>query len=345
MRPERNSIVQILFPDGVPNLWCPPLTHFATDGSFDVGRTAAHLEFLAPSVGGLLVPGTTGEGWELSDLESAQLVRLVGALARKHRMTLLIGILKPTVEGMLVAVDRTLAEIAVDAKSDGLPAALRERNIAGFAFCAPTGKNLTQEQIESGLRTVFDLGLPSALYQLPQVTGNEVAPATAERLIAAYANLLLVKDSSGGDRLLLARQDPAGLFYFRGAEGDYYEWCRGRAERYDGFLLSTANCFPRQLAEILSPEVGAERAQELSRRVTGIVNESFEAVAAVREGNAFTNVNKAIDHFNAHGAGAADLPGPRLHGGAAIPPKVIRRIGSILASNGMLPETGYLLQN
>ena len=61
----RAELVARLFPEGVPTLWCPPLTHYLPDGGLDRARVKAHLEFMSPWVKGLLVPGTTGDGWEL----------------------------------------------------------------------------------------------------------------------------------------------------------------------------------------------------------------------------------------------------------------------------------------
>lgn len=342
MKVKRGEIAGRLFPGGIPKLWCPPLTHFANDGTIDEGRMASHLKFLAPWVHGLLVPGTTGEGWELTDSESSRLIRIAGLLAQPLGMKLLIGILKPSADAMVQAVGRVMKEVGITLRSDTLLDTLSEKGIAGFTFCAPRGTDLTQKQIEEALRTVLDLGLPSALYQIPQVTGSEVAPDTAYGLGSSYENLLFVKDSSGDDRILSADGDRRGVFFLRGAEGDYYEWCRGREKPYDGFLLSTANCFPEQLSRILSPEVAPAAAASLSRAITEIVNESFHIVSGFAEGNQFTNANKAIDHFNAYGAAAGEVTGPRLHGGAVIPKDIILGVGKILERHGMLPKSGYL---
>ncbi len=42
-------------------------------------------------------------------------------------------------------------------------------------------EELEQGEIESALRRVFGPGLPTAFYQLPRVTGNEMAPETVRR--------------------------------------------------------------------------------------------------------------------------------------------------------------------
>lgn len=341
MNRNRSHLVQTLFPDGIPGLWCPPLTHFTADGRIDRARMEAHLRFMAPWVKGLLVPGTTGEGWELSDAESLELLRLVLRLSRELGFYLLIGILKPTTGEMLSALDRMREEIGLPGGEEGLTF-MRGARIAGFTFCAPRGKELSQETIGASFRRILEIGLPTALYQLPQVTGNEVAPETASELIRDFENLYLVKDSSGGDRILRAGLASSGVFFVRGAEGDYYDWLHRSEGAYGGFLLSTANCFPSRLAEIVASGTSAERSRSLSRSITTAVNEAFQAVGSIGHGNIFTNANKAFDHFNAYGPDALDRPEPRLHDGTVISVDVLTHVRAILDRGGLLPESGYL---
>src|SRR5436853_7894945 len=91
---ERADWLRALFPDGVPALWCPPVTHYDRDGAIDGARIAAHLRHLSPYVKGFLIPGSTGDGWELSEAEFRQLLEI--ALDQTQRLTLhlLIGVLK-----------------------------------------------------------------------------------------------------------------------------------------------------------------------------------------------------------------------------------------------------------
>jgi hypothetical protein len=44
---------------------------------------------------------------------------------------------------------------------------------------------------------------------------------------------------------------PADVGLLRGAEGRYARWSKAHSGPYDGFLLSSANSFPAQLAAIL----------------------------------------------------------------------------------------------
>ena len=71
------------------------------------------------------------------------------------------------------------------------------------------------------------------------------------------------------------------MVLLRGAEGDYARWSKARSGPYDGFLLSSANAFPAQLAAVLE-ELGQGRmaeAERCSAAVSAVVAEAFAAVA------------------------------------------------------------------
>jgi hypothetical protein len=183
-----------------------------------------------------------------------------------------------------------------------------------------------------------------ALYHLPQVTGNEAAPETFARLVAKYPNLILFKDSSGSDGIALSGVDARGVFLVRGAEGDYSRWLRAAGGTYDGFLLSTANSFPAGLLAVVDGirEGRLEEAKKISTALSGAVGEVFTLVGEIPCGNAFTNANKAIEHFMAYGPSAVDRQGPMLHGGIRIPAGIIAATGDSLRRYGLMPEKGYL---
>lgn len=342
MNQTRREIITSLFPEGIPRLWCPPLTHFTEGGEIDEERMTAHLRFLLPWVSSFLLPGTTGEGWQLSTEERARLLAFSLKAADELGFRILVGILEPSGEAMVRGIRLVLEMLGLEEGGPHLSQELRRRDVAGFTVCPPAGADLDQQTISRGLAEVLSLGLPTALYQLPQVTGNEIAPDSAARLAGQYPNLFLVKDSSGGDRLATSESLPDDLFLARGAEGGYLGWYRGEDGPYDGFLLGSANSFARELAQILDPGVAHTRREELSRTVSAVIEETFDAVGAVAEGNPFTNANKAIDHFNAYGPAAPERPAPLLHGGARLPQSVIERTGAILERHGLLPEKGYL---
>ncbi len=216
--------------------------------------------------------------------------------------------------------------------------------VCGFTVCAPCGRNKSQEELSRALAAILDLGLPTALYQLPQVTQNEISAGVAARLASQYPNFLFFKDSSGTNRVVLSQKPLRGVFTVRGGEGDYARWLSLAGGPYDGFLLGSANCFAAHLGELIRHLlVGQlEAAQQISQRLTAVVNEVFALVAGLPEGNPFANSNKAIDHFFAWGPLAAGQAPPRLHAGSRLPVEVIRATGQSLSRHGLMPAKGYL---
>jgi hypothetical protein len=134
------------------------------------------------------------------------------------------------------------------------------------------------------------------------------------------------------------------VFLVRGAEGDYARWLRSAGGAYDGFLLSTANSFPAGLLNVVNGirEGRLADALRISTALSGAVGEVFGLVGEIPCGNAFTNANKAIEHFMAFGPRASNREGPMLHGGIRIPAAIISTTGDILGRYGLMPEKGYL---
>jgi dihydrodipicolinate synthase/N-acetylneuraminate lyase len=328
----------------IPRLWCPPITHYAADGTIDIARTASHWRTIVAHVGGFLVPGSTGDGWEMSESEIAGTLTVATDLAVDLGTRVLIGVLRTDVPSMLAVLESILADLKRAAGTGDTLEAMQRRNVAAFTICPPKGADLSQQAIQSGLETVLNLGLPTALYQLPQVTENEITPDTFRYLAAKYDNLLLFKDTSGDDRVALADRDQGGIFLVRGAEGDYAHWLREAGGCYDGLLLSSANCFAPQFGEMIalleSGEVTAATA--LSARIAAAVDAAFNAVADLPDGNPFANANKAIDHVLAYGPNAMSVAPPRLHAGSHLPREVIAAVITGLAENGFTPTKGYL---
>ena len=198
--------------------------------------------------------------------------------------------------------------------------------------------------MERGLVPILETGAPVALYQLPQMTQNEIGPALACALAEQFPNFTLFKDSSGADRVILSGKNLGGVFTMRGAEGDYARWFRAAGGSYDGFLLSTANCFAPELSEMFRHASLGEldKAEVISKKITAIINEVFHLVSPVARGMIFANANKAIDHFFAYGPQAAESPGPRLHCGICLPKEIILQTGEVLDKHGVMPAKGYL---
>src|SRR3989442_7707200 len=95
---ERRKLLARLFPQGIPALWCPLITHYDRDGAIDAARTSAHLRHLSPHIKGFLIPGSTGDGWELSDHEVRRLLTIALEQDAKLNLNLLIGVLRTNAE-------------------------------------------------------------------------------------------------------------------------------------------------------------------------------------------------------------------------------------------------------
>lgn len=316
----------------IPRLWCPTLTHFSAAHEPDGTRIRQHLQVLAPHVKGLLVPGSTGEGWEMSDADIRGLLDIVLEAAAAAGIRVLIGVLKTDVEAMLASLEE-MHDLSTH------PA------VAGFTVCPLKGAALTQAEIADGLRRVLARGLPTALYQLPQVTQNEMSPATVAALAAEFPNFFLFKDTSGADRVAMSGVDLGGVFLVRGAEqGGYARWPRSAGGPYDGFLLSTANVFAPQFTRLLQllDDGRAAAASELSDKLVEVVTAAFAIVRDFPTGNAFTNANKILDHLLAYGPAALQCAPPLLYSGVRLPREFVEQAHALLAAHHLLPTTGYL---
>lgn len=341
---NRQALCRQLFPQGIPVLWCPVITPFSAPGSPDIHRLHALLDAIAPSVKGILIPGSTGEGWDMSDHDIRTLIEGVLPKTASLGQHLLIGALKPTVEKTLESINSTLDWLLSYTGAADEHAAMNACSVAGFTVCPPAGHGLTQKQICSGLESLLARGVPTAVYQLPQVTGNEMTPETVRHLAEKYENFFLFKDTSGTDTVALSRLDFHGVFLVRGAEGSYANWHAHGGGPYDGFLLSTANSFSRELGLIISKlEAGSqEEAETLSGRITACVNMVFPRVGEIGAGNAFANANKLFDHLRAWGTEAEEKPGPMLYGGMRLDAELVSLARTAMESNGFDLSRGYL---
>lgn len=345
VKTQREEMIRQLFPAGIPELWCPLLTQYKANGGIDAERMRAHVRSISPWVKTFLVPGSTGDGWEMRSEEVDQVLDVMLRVANESHVQVLVGILKTEKGEARRSIAEILARIQNRIGTDNILEALKAVRVCGFTVCPPKGRDLPQEEIESELASILEIGAPTAFYQLPQITENEIAPETLYHLSQHFANLYLFKDTSGEDRAALSEYNYQNIFFVRGAEKNYDRWLRINHGCYDGFLLSTANCFARELYQVIgnihSQEI--DRARELSERLSGAVDEVFAAVSTIADGNAFANANKAIDQVRAFGPEQAVYqPGPKLHSGAVIPKSIIQDTVYILRKYNLLNMKGYL---
>ncbi len=341
---RRRELVAGLFPEGFPRIWCPPLTHYREDGSIDFDRIGRHIDSLTPHINSFLIPGSTGDGWELTIEEFKQVVDYALNLCRKRDgIRVLIGLLRTELDGMIECMNYVL-ENNRDEASTWKADCYRCSGFKGFVICPPKGKGLSQDEIRDQMENILNLGYPIVLYQLPQITENEMSPDLVEYFCTKYFNCYMLKDSSGKDRVANADKDYRGLILVRGAEEDYSKMLKESGGRYDGFLLSTGNSFPEQLSMIVkySVEGRQEEADNLSMRLSNVVREVFNMASSLPSGNAFTNSNKLIDHIRAYGLNWREHGDVRLHSGHTISQEMIAKVEEILKRNDLFPERGYL---
>jgi dihydrodipicolinate synthase/N-acetylneuraminate lyase len=343
-RAARAQLTQRLFPRGVPRLWCPTLTHFTAAGQFDEPRLRQHWQHLAPYVKGVLVPGSTGEGWEMSDADIQRLLTIVLDVAKATDIRVLVGVLKTDLTAMLQCLDSTMAFLKRHTGASDAEEALRSSHVVGFTVCPPKGSHLDQEALARALSSVLERGLPTALYQLPQVTGNELSAQTVQALAAKHPNFYLFKDTSGTDRVANSQFNFEGVFLVRGAEGDYARWPKGTGGPYDGFLLSTANVFARELNAVQRfLDAGRrDQAQVPANRVSRVVEGCFSLVRGFPAGNAFTNANKLLDHLMAYSEAGLHREPPLLYSGVRLPVDFVKAAARLLRQEDLMPPRGYL---
>jgi dihydrodipicolinate synthase/N-acetylneuraminate lyase len=212
---------------------------------------AAHFRHLFPYVKGFLIPGSTGDGWELTSAERRQVIAIAIEQAQKLNAQLLIGALHPDSNAALNLIREDLDWLERRVGELEVAKALSKAHVCGFTICPPRGQQLTQEEIGQGLASVLELGLPTAIYQLPQVTLNEMSPECVANLARRHENFIFFKDTSGADTVALSAKDLSGIFTARGAEGNYARWLKAAGGPYDVFLLSSANCFARELPQLI----------------------------------------------------------------------------------------------
>src|SRR5688572_22175793 len=153
---ERRKLLARLLPGGVPTLWCPLITHYDRHGAIDQPRVAAHLRHLSPWVKGFLIPGSTGDGWELSDAETRRLLEVVIEQITQLKLHLLVGALKTDAETALRAVEETSKWLETRADGGGRETGPAHSGVCGFTICPPRGKELSQQQMGAALRRILE---------------------------------------------------------------------------------------------------------------------------------------------------------------------------------------------
>ncbi|MCI2055974.1 MAG: dihydrodipicolinate synthase family protein [Oscillibacter sp.] len=314
-----------------PRLWFPPLTYYRADGSLDFARMDAMLARVYPHCQGVLIPGSTGDGWILPEKDQEAIVRHFLAGFSFGRFRMLLGALKGDTAQTISAIRRWCEILRETSGLTDDAAAMAALGVEGFVICVPNGMTDSAAQ-EAALGEVLELGLPTAFYQLPQITGALVAPEVVSRLADYFSNLILGKDSGGGDEMAQSGLLKDKLMLLRGAEGDPTALLN--AGCYDGLLLSTVNSFPAEYDALLQGTGTFGAFGE-------VISLLFDAAAKAPISNAFSDANRAIDHAMYYGSNTLQAPAPLCIGGKPLPMALVQLAVDALSSRDLLPAKGY----
>lgn len=337
----RSSQLDRLFPQGVPGLWALLITHYNNTGQINWPRMDAHLAFVKAHVKGVVFAAPQGDGGPLDAKTCEQLMTWADKSLNARREFFMIAMnpSQPDTTSVLNAMRTHVDGVSPDAPS---------------SF---TGVWAQLDNNSHSLDELVNAGLPVGLE--PATTSqNAAATSTTTQAIASLAqqneHILYAGDASADDQLARSSDLPAGVFRLRTAEGDYSHQLGSSGGPYHGLLLTSANHFPQQLAQlVLAPALGKwDEAHALSTKLTSF----YKAAVALQDQAANASPNKqaaqqlckAIDHHMAHGpaasATAADTPPlPYMQDGKPLPADLIKSIGELLARHDLLPETGYLV--
>ncbi len=343
---KRRQLTAALFPEGIPRLWCPPITQYGAEAKLDPQRTRKHLRFLCRTIRTFLMFGSTGDGWELTDAEKKEMMLLCAGEAKELGFRMLIGVLEPQKGAAVREMENWVAWMKEKTGKRDAAEAMEQMHVCGFTVCPPKGADLSQEEIGQELEGMLRLGYPTVLYQLPQITLNEMEPLTVQRLAQNYPNFYMFKDTSGRDAVIRSGLAFDGVFFVRGAEGDYEKWSALSGGCYDGFLLSSANTFGNRLSATLEAlqKGDKEEAAKNSVIVADVIEKVFAAAEGLEGGNVFSNANKCIDHILAYGERWKEHGSPMRHCREYIPEDCLEKTYEVLLEAGEAPKQGYCME-
>lgn len=341
---KRQEIISGLFPEEIPSLWCPMIVHYTPEKQIDLDHMEKHMRFMVPFVKSFLLFGSAGDGWELDSSEKELLLSACIEWSKRYGIRMLLGVLQPEAGECRREIAKWLEWLKAYAHTRDTAQAMLHCGVVGFTVCAPRGAELSRQTIQDGLESILQMNLPVAIYQLPQVTQNEIAPETLCLLAEKYPNFYLFKDTSGSDRALLSGLDFGGVFFVRGMEGAYFDWFTGSKAHYPGFLLSSANCFASTLTRMLTAARAGDAAfaKSCSDQVQGMIDAVLKNTSGLSGGNVFANTNKCLEHCLAFGPQWMTAALPMRHCGEVIPAPYIAFAEQVLVKYGFMPVKGYL---
>ena len=249
-------------------VYAPIVTPFDShSGAIDFDRLSVVIEALLDAgISGLVVAGTTGEGYALSHEERGELLRFSRDVCAS-RVPLLAG-----VGGMATDVAVEQALMARDVGIDGLM-------IAAPAYCLPT-----QAELGDHIRAVLDASdVPAVLYDYPQRTGVSFEAECLDQL-AGDPRIIGIKEASGDFTRIAMIQEHYGdsLPVICGADADVPLFLEHGVTCWIGGI---ANLLPHAHVAIMNGDTDAYTAVQ---PVLSLI-ESGHYIAHIKAGMAFRN--------------------------------------------------------
>jgi 4-hydroxy-tetrahydrodipicolinate synthase len=234
----------------------PLLTPFDSAGTVDAAAVCQLVNFLIErGIHGLFPGGTTGEGPLLTLDERRELAEIILKEAA-GRVPVIIQV------GALTTRD-TIA-LAQHAQAAGANAA---------AVVTPYYYRLTDEALfryfEQVAASVPDF--PIFLYNIPQLTGNNISSELVTRLVERCPNIIGMKDSSGSLATLTACL-PLRAGHFNAVNGSDGMILAAMAMGINACVSGNANVFPELLVALYHAATSGDlvHARELQRQVDGV---------------------------------------------------------------------------
>ena len=274
-------------------LWVPIISHYQNTKNLELDNSLIqkHIKWLEPHVKQFLVCGTTGDGWNLTDklvLNWLDILNQKSLINKDNKI--LFGAFGKTTEDVLRRTDIIEKYILKNGSSAGF---------FGLTLCAPVNESIKQDEIiHHFTRIIENTYLPISIYQLPQVVKCKIEPETLKILKDKFKDRIqLFKDTSGEDNVINSGINFSDIIFLRGAEENYFNHLKPNG-KYDGFLLSSANCFGKILREICNKvaENNYDDAEKMSIKLSDLIRISFLEGQKLNFGNPFSNVNKAFTH-------------------------------------------------
>ncbi len=226
-------------------IWLPLITPFR-DGRLDETTLAALVRrYLTPSIDGLILAATTGEGLTLDADEAERLVNIVAETAG-GRVPVFFGLSGSNTR----ALQRSLGR-------------MRAWPVDGYLVACPYYTRPSQEGLRQHFTALAEHSdKPIAVYNIPYRTGVNIANETLLRLAELDA-VIGVKDccADAAQTFELLRARPPGFSVMTGEDGLFFS---AIAHGCDGGILASAHVDPEgfaatQLALIAGDRPGALR--------------------------------------------------------------------------------------